>query len=292
MSTEVSPAITPFRMHSGAALRVSELSRVCRQSYTPIVFMAGEIKSGKTTLIASIHDAFLFGPLGDYRFAGSETLYAFEERAFESRASEQGDDPQTPRTRYESGQEYFHLRLMQESTGEVSQILFADMSGEFYERALFSQSEVNQFGDLKRAQVLLLLLDGTKLASTSTRQSVRANALQFLLRCKEERLLPPDTKLQVLISKWDAVPVAQREECLQFVRSRISEAALHRQVEIMPVASRPGIGKKDEKLFGVRDLFPDWVKMVPSLLQSDVQDALDLIPFTRASLNSLRELPK
>jgi hypothetical protein len=254
--------------------------------------MAGEIKSGKTTLIASIHDAFLFGPVGDFRFGGSETLYAFEERAFESRAKEKGNEPKTPRTRYESGQEYFHLRLVEEASGEPFEILFADMSGEFYERALYSQSEVGEFRDLKRAQILLLLLDGSKLASDLTRQSVRANALQFLQRCKEENLLSPDTRLQILISKWDAIPIDQRERCLEFVRSRINNKVLARQVDVIPIASRPGIGKKDDKLFGVRDLFPDWVKAVSSLLLQAPPQPIEPERLKRASLNRLRELPE
>jgi hypothetical protein len=292
MSEETSTSIQPFRMHSGAALELSKIGRICRRSYTPVVFMAGEIKSGKTTLIASIHDAFLFGLLGDFRFAGSETLYAFEERAFEARAKEKGDEPRTPRTRYESGQEYFHLRLVDQTSGQCSEILFADMSGEFYERALYSQSEVGEFEDLKRAQVLLLLLDGIKLASNVTRQTVRANAQQFLQRCREENLLPADTKLQILISKWDVVPIAKREGCLEFVRSRINNAALGRQVDVFPIASRPGIGKKDQKLFGVRDLFLDWVKAVPSLLLQSSLKSVELQGLQRASLNRLRELPE
>lgn len=252
--------------------------------------MAGETKSGKTTLIASLHDAFLFGPLGDFSFAGSETLYAFEERAFESRAAAQGIEPTTPRTRYESGQEYFHLRLFKRSSGEYSEILFADMSGEFYERSLYSKSEVEQFRDLTRAQGLLLLLDGEKLIDIDSRQTVRANAIQFLQRCKEERLLKAETKLQVLISKWDLVPEDSRAACLGFVKSRLNEVSLERQAEVLPIASRPGIGKREDKLFGVKDLFPDWVNSVPHLLRSEPNGCTPP-QFERASLNALREIP-
>ena len=291
MSDDSSNPPQTFQMHSGAALTLTQISRVCRQSFTPIVFMAGEVKSGKTTLIASLHDAFLFGPLGDFRFAGSETLYAFEERAYESRAKEKGIEPRTPRTRYESGQEYFHLRLIEQSTKSIHQILFADMSGEFYERALYSQSEVQEFEDLRRAQVLLLLIDGTKLASQSTRQAARANALQFLQRCEEGSLLTQQTKLQVLISKWDAVPFEKRAECMTFVSSKLNEDRLGRQVDVLPVASRPGIGKKDDKLFGVRELFPTWVKSVPGVLRPS-SPLQPVRPFEVASLNSLREMPR
>ena len=289
--TSSTPPPQAFRMISGDALDLKRLRGVCARTYTPIVFMAGESKSGKTTLIASIHDAFLFGPLSGFQFAGSETLYAFEERAFESRANERGVEPQTPRTRYESGQEYFHLRLREQMSDEVFEILFADMSGEFYERSLYSQSEVQEFQDLRRAQVLLLLLDGIRLSSAITRQAVRANAIQFLQRCHEEKLLPSDTTLQILISKWDAVPHADREACLNFVQSRINEDAIGRQVQVIPIASRPGIGKKDEKLFGVRDLFSGWLKTTPAILRQHPRPNEPPVTLQRASLNQFRELP-
>jgi hypothetical protein len=251
--------------------------------------MAGETKSGKTTLIASLHDAFLFGPLGDFWFAGSETLYAFEERAFESRAKAKGIEPRTPRTRYESGQEYFHLRLQERRTGRYFDILFADMSGEFYERSLYSKSEVEEFKDLSRAQVLLILLDGAKLADSTTRQTVRSNVMQFLQRCREARLLRAETRLQILISKWDLVPESERQNCLRFAQSRLTEASLGRQVEVLPIASRPGIGKKDQKLFGVRDLFSAWVKTVPHFLETTSEGRAELRKAGTASLNAFRE---
>lgn len=290
MASEDRSDLAPHGIISGAALTVKQVSRICRRAFTPIVFMAGETKSGKTTLIASLHDAFLFGPLGDFQFAGSETLYAFEERAFESRAKSKGLEPKTPRTRYESGQEYFHLRLREQPTGRYFEILFADMSGEFYERSLYSKSEVDEFKDLSRAQVLLLLLDGSNLANPTTRQAVRSNALQFIQRCTEQHLLQTATKLQVLISKWDAVPAPRREACLEFIQTRFNAQTLGRQVDVLPVASRPGIGKKDEKLFGIRDLFPDWVKTVPEILRASALDTFEQKTKTRASLNAFREV--
>jgi hypothetical protein len=238
--------------------------------------MAGEISCGKTTLIASLHDAFLFGPLAGFRFAGSQTLVAFEERCFESRAKSEGVEPQTPRTRYGSGQQYFHLAVqkLDDSDARTHDILFADMSGEFYERSLHSSSEARQLQDLKRAQYFLVLLDGAKLKNSASRQTVRANALSFLRRCMEEGVLTENTILQVLISKWDEVTMlseSAQTEILTFVTSRINEKALGRQVSVTPIASRPGLGRPDDKLFGVRDLFPGWLGSLPQSLQRGVK---------------------
>jgi Double-GTPase 2 len=259
-------------MESGDAMTVRQIAKICRRRFTPIIFMSGEISSGKTTLIASLHDAFLFGPLAGFRFAGSQTLVAFEERCFESRAKSEGVEPQTPRTRYGNGQQYFHLAVqgVDDVDARTRDILFADMSGEFYERSLRSSSEARQLQDLKRAQYLLVLLDGAKLKNSGTRQAVRANALSFLRRCMEEAVLTKQTTIQVLISKWDEVtmlPESAQDDVLAFVTSRINEQALGRQVSVTPIASRPGLGRPDEKLFGVRNLFPGWLEALPQSLR-------------------------
>ncbi len=268
---------TAPRMHemkSGKAMTVQQIARVCRQRFTPIVFMAGEISSGKTTLIASLHDSFLFGPLTGYRFAGSETLLAFEERSFESRAKSEGLIPQTPRTRYENGQEYFHLRVQRQDDTSFRNhdILFADMSGEFYERSIQRSSEAQQLHGLTRAQFLLVLLDGEKLIDLSQRQAVRTNALSFLRRCMEEQVLTDDTEVQVLISKWDSVtklPEESQTEILRFIESRINEKALGRQVLVKPISSRPDPGRPDPKLLGVKELFPGWLHSRPRPLRQN-----------------------
>lgn len=261
-----------YEMQSGSAMTVKQIGRVCRQRFTPIIFMAGEISSGKTTLISSLHDAFLFGTVAGFRFAGSQTLLAFEERSFESRAKSEGLVPQTPRTRYENGQEYFHIRVQEERdpSRKNYDILFADMSGEFYERSIQRSAEAQQLRDLTRAQCLLVLLDGEKLADIKQRQKVRSDALSFLRRCIEEKVLTDDTEVQVLISKWDSVsklPEEAQKGILQFIDGRINAKTLGRQVIVKPIASRPGLGTSDPKLFGVRELLPGWIHSRPEPLK-------------------------
>jgi hypothetical protein len=94
----------------------------------------------------------------------------------------------------------------------------------------------------------------------------------------------------VLISKWDCVDESDREACLDFINKQINEAALGRQVDVIPIASRPGIGKKDEKLFGVKDLFPTWVKSVSRLLSASPEPVPQPKAMEAASLNRLGEL--
>jgi len=48
---------------------------------TKLVVLLGEKDSGKTTLLAELHQLFLEGPVGDMMFAGSMTLPEFEDDA-------------------------------------------------------------------------------------------------------------------------------------------------------------------------------------------------------------------
>jgi double-GTPase-like protein len=274
--TAEQPATVPtLRLHSGLPLKASEVPRVTRREYTPIIFLAGAIDSGKTTLLGSIHDAFQFGPLSGYSFAGSETLMGFEERCFESRVRSGRETPHTPRTQPQEGQEFFHLRLRKGPSELFRELLFADMSGEFYERAIKNAAELREkeFETLPRCDYFLLLLDGEKLLDLEQRQDVRRDGLTFLRRCQEAKLLRPETVLQVMISKWDIVagkPEDEQKSCKNFVASRFQTDVLHRDVEVLEIASRPDPHSEGiAKLFGVKDVFPRWVEAIPAVLRSN-----------------------
>jgi hypothetical protein len=265
------PPPQPLRLHSGAALKFSEIDRITRRCYTPIVFLSGETASGKTTLLGSIHDAFQFGPFADYMFAGSETLMAFEEKCFEARARSGASQAHTTRTRYEAGQEYLHLRVKAVEPGSPQRdVLFADMSGEFYERAIQSNGELTEFGILRRSDHLVLLLDGKKLMDPAARQKVRNDGMQFIRRCREVDLLRNTTSLQIMISKWDLVLGENKEagdKLLQFIKSKFSESVLTRTVSVIPIAARPEPPSPVKKLFGVDDVFKGWVETIPVSLR-------------------------
>jgi len=266
------PEITePIRVHSGNTLKREEIVRITRRAYTPIVFLAGDVKSGKTTLFASIHDQLLSGAIREYRCAGSETFMALEERCFESRVASGSPEADTPRTPLAAGQEYLHFRLRNSPNNPFKELLFADMSGEFYERAVHDASELAEFGILKRSDFLAVLLDGGKLMNRGKRHIVRDEALTFIRRCEESRLLQSDTALQVLISKWDLVSERGPDEesgCAEFVKSRLNSETLKRQVDVFRIAARPNPSSKLPALYGVELLFQEWVETVPALLRS------------------------
>src|SRR5436309_12137608 len=72
-------------LRSGAALDADGVAAIGSARSFHLIVLAGEPGSGKTTLIASIYEQFLSGPLDEFTFAGSQTLVGFELRCHESR---------------------------------------------------------------------------------------------------------------------------------------------------------------------------------------------------------------
>src|SRR5258708_23306651 len=84
------PPVKPvfINLPSGKPLTSKEASSLIRATGSPLVLLAGEVGSGKKTLLASLHDAFLFEApgFGVYIADGSSHLICFQERCFDSLA--------------------------------------------------------------------------------------------------------------------------------------------------------------------------------------------------------------
>src|SRR5258708_13883849 len=66
-----------------------------------LIVVAGPVGAGKTTLIATLHDLFQTGKVGDYAFAWSTTLPAFEARCHLSRIHSHRAVPETEHTKFD-----------------------------------------------------------------------------------------------------------------------------------------------------------------------------------------------
>src|SRR5258706_5518388 len=96
---------------SGEALTEVQASEVARQGVTKVVVLAGPHDSGKTTILTSLFDGFLEAPVGNFLFAGSQTLTGFERRCHDSREDSGRRDPHTVHTQVTDVTELLHLRL-------------------------------------------------------------------------------------------------------------------------------------------------------------------------------------
>ena len=142
------------------------------------IVIAGQVSSGKTTLLASLYEMFQWSPVNGFRFGGSTTLPALEQLCHFSRIASERVVPDTSRTPYSPTASYLHLRVC--PTAEVStavDFLFTDVSGEMFEHARTSTDDCKELVFLRRAAAFLLVLDGEKAVRTDRRWAMVEEAM-------------------------------------------------------------------------------------------------------------------
>lgn len=284
---------------SGKPLQEDGASSLLRAHAIPIILLAGAAKSGKTTLLASLHDSFQSKPFAGYLAAGSRTLMGFEERCFDSRASSGGDEPTTLRTIRADGLQFYHLKLRKEDlkTG-IQHALFGDMSGEYYSGALDSAAELRALKIITRADHFVHLIDGGTLASRGWSAHTQSNAMMLMRRCFEEGMLEQTAKVDILLTKWDLVLGRGGEDGAQKIIEQQRNAfntAFGRRVarlRVTPVAARPHYKSTLQPAFGLGELLRSWVDESPRRTEPQLR----LLPVPPVSNQydafALREAPE
>ena len=118
---------------SEAALSLQEARTLTGRRGGTLVLPVGEVGTGKTTLLVELWSLLLLhGSIGGHSLAGSRTALAFEERAYYSRVESRADAATTIRT-YEADDGFLHLRICRPD-GSLRELLFADFTGEHFER--------------------------------------------------------------------------------------------------------------------------------------------------------------
>jgi hypothetical protein len=275
---DVQPAVVEaqdlyFNLPLGKPLNELEVSELLRANITPIVLLAGAANCGKTTLLASLHDSFQWKSFGGFLAAGSQTLVGFEERCFDSRAASEADNPDTLRTQVEDGQLFYHLKLRKEELNTpIQHLLIADMSGEYYDRALDSGAETRELTIIRRADHFVHLIDGSSLASDEFRTHSHSNAMMLMRRCFEEQMLEPDARIDVLLTKWDIVLTrcgeTKSQEILQLYERTFTDRFLAKvaRLRVLPIAARPHYRSSLQPAYGLSELLQSWVDDPPRKL--------------------------
>src|SRR5688572_16963455 len=96
---------------SGEPLSVSQLSSVTTRSDARMVLLAGQVSAGKTTIITSLHELFLEGPVSGFQWAASSTLPAFERLCHPARPESGRKSAETLRTNPSAGPVFYHLEV-------------------------------------------------------------------------------------------------------------------------------------------------------------------------------------
>ncbi|MBK9392608.1 MAG: hypothetical protein IPN40_01525 [Uliginosibacterium sp.] len=106
---------------------------------------------------------------------------------------------------------FFHLDLVDADSAEKRAALLGNRAGEEY---MFVQNEpdlANGYPELKRADVLTILVDGAKLLDAGERHQVRAQVRLTLRAFVEVGVAPVSQRLAVVLTKLDAVRKSQAE---------------------------------------------------------------------------------
>lgn len=197
---------------SGLELDGEGASAILRRGWARVIILAGGVRSGKTTLIASLYQQFQNGPFANQNFAGSETLHAWERYCHPGRSASMASQADTDRTRVEPHFTFVHLRLRPvDSLGGPTDYLFSNVSGELFDAMRDNPRECSRAESLSRADRFLLLLDGDKLAALDTRASVVADARTLIRRLLDTRALSTRVPIDLLASKWDRIVAANME---------------------------------------------------------------------------------
>jgi hypothetical protein len=257
--SSLGPSVQIF---SGHALAAQEGNALAAVSPTRVIAFVGPTKSGKTTLILSLYEAFRQGKFGSCLFAGSRTLLAYEERCHLSRAASELSKPDTERSRADAEDVLLHLRVRPDPLNDrrIVSFLFFDISGELFEAAGESTAALLQIPFLSHAYRVVMFVDGDKLADLAARHATRQDFLTLLRAGIESGRFHPKTSIDVVFTKQDIVRAhAQRTEIERF-QAEIEETCHKRfssqvhSLNFHRVASRP---HPDE---GLTDLFRTWTE--------------------------------
>ena len=147
-------------------------------------------------------------------------------------------------------------------------LLFTDVAGQTFQAAKDSTDACQQLAVLKRADRLVLGVDGAQLASPTNRFIVAAAARDFLRRACDAGMLTRASRIDVVVMKWDAV------EALDLSARAVATATLDRlshqlrddftarlgTLRFARTAARPAAGNTLPPGYGLAELFPAWVE--------------------------------
>ncbi|MFO0578929.1 MAG: hypothetical protein U1A78_33415 [Polyangia bacterium] len=264
-------------LFSGMALGATEAEVITQRSRTHLVVFAGTEGSGKTTVLASIYEHLRQGPFAGFRFAGSRSLLGFEEICHLNRIASGGAQPDTQRTRLTDETKYYHLALR--GTGPSAprrDILLSAMSGELFRMAKDSQEDAERLTFLRRADTIVVLVDGARLANLTQRASAQADAADILESLLDANMVSPRCQVDITFSKLDLI-IAAGQPALDFLvktqekferrfRARVPQLAFRK------IAARPEPSPEQEDSDGsLAKAFVSWTTSVPPSAQDEHQ---------------------
>jgi hypothetical protein len=268
-----------IELFSGVALGATDAEVITLRSRTNLVVFAGAEGSGKTTLLASAYERLNQGPFAGFKFAGSRSLLGFEELCHLNRLASGGVQPDTQRTRLTEESKYYHLALRgADPIASRRDVLLSAMSGELFRMAKDSLEDAERLTFLRRADTVVLLVDGERLANTAQRTSAQADAADILESLLAANMVSPSCQVEIVFSKLDRIEAAgqtaldfldkTKEKFERKFRARVP------RLSFRSIAARPALSSVLENSEGgLAEAFASWTTLPPSASHDEQQGA-------------------
>lgn len=257
-----------IELYTGSELRCEEAESVTLRSPTHLVVFAGAAESGKTTVISSIYEHLNQGPFAGFQFAGSRSLFGFEQICHLNRLASRGTRPDTPRTTASEEATYYHLALRGTEPGAPRRhVLLSAISGEVFQLARSSREDCQRLTFLHRANTLVVLVDGARLAVPAQRTNAQSDASGILDSFIDARMISRHCRVELVFTKLDRI-VEAGQAALDFLTTtqRKFEAKFGRRLPHLSfrrIAARPEAKPSHETLDdGLANAFAAWTTTV------------------------------
>lgn len=262
---ETTPAF--IDLYAGNELSSEEAEAVTLRSPTHLVVFAGAAESGKTTILASVYERLTGGPFAGFRFAGSRSLLGFEQICHLNRLACGGTRPDTPRTVPSDEAAYYHLALRGTAPGARRHVLLSAISGEIFDLARNSREDCERLTFLHRANTIVVLVDGARLAVADQRTNAQSVASSILESFLDAEMVGNRCRVEFVFSKLDRI-LAAGDAAVEFLNStetkfkakfedRVAHLAFRR------IAARPEVEPRNSfQDDGLEEAFALWTTPV------------------------------
>lgn len=206
---EAVDAFDGLRLPDAFALESVRASSVLAQLPSRMIGIIGVFDSGKTSVIGGLFDLFQLGPVSDTVFAGSSTLHGLEIICHDARVASERDEPHSERTK-RGEVRFYHIDVSRD--GELRSLLIADRSGEEYEEVADLAANASGMFELRRADVITVLVDGRRLASPADRADAMGAIPLIIQGMVENGAFARRPNLAIVLTKDDAVQASPRKD--------------------------------------------------------------------------------
>ena len=203
------PPAGGIRLARGVPLDGAETSAQLRVGLSRVVSIIGAFDCGKTSVISGLFDLFQMGPVADVFFAGCVTLHGFEEICHEARAASKRAEAHSERTK-RGEVRFYHLDVRRGS--DLVSLLIADRSGEEYEEVADLAVNAAAMFELRRADVVTILIDGRKLCSPADRADTIAATPLIIQGMVESGAFERRPIVAIVLTKKDVLAASQKPE--------------------------------------------------------------------------------